>query len=273
MAEERPTEVLPPAEGELPPSGALAHWRAVDATPHHLRDHLKGVGSLTASFATKLSLAEAGELIGLLHDFGKYSLEFQAYIRSATGLKNPDEDDYVDADSLRGKIDHSTAGAQHVWSRLMAAAGSDQKAMIAAQALALCIASHHSGLIDSIGSDGASGGTFGEDRFSRRMTKPEDRVHIEEARRNADAEVLARAEELLSNQALIGSFWAAIETRVSPRSGEGSGGSDGVGSAPHPRTSRGRHIPKGTPRALVARGHLRVKRRTDCPTRRRCARG
>jgi len=157
-----------------------------------------------------LNLAQAGELMGLLHDFGKYSQEFQSYIRSALGLTNPDEDDFVDARAQRGKVDHSTAGAQHVWNRLAAVAGADQKALVAAQAIALCIASHHSGLIDSIGSDGASGTTFGENAFARRMTKPEERAHVEEARRNADANILMRAEEVLADPKLVESLWAAL---------------------------------------------------------------
>jgi CRISPR-associated endonuclease/helicase Cas3 len=40
--------------------------------------------------AAKLGLDLAGELLGLMHDFGKYSLKFQKYIYDATGLINPD---------------------------------------------------------------------------------------------------------------------------------------------------------------------------------------
>ena len=36
-------------------------------------------------------------LEGLWHDLGKYSQEFQAYIKSAECLINPDEGDYIDA--------------------------------------------------------------------------------------------------------------------------------------------------------------------------------
>lgn len=80
-----------------------------------LETHLSGVGNLSRSFAAKINLGSQGQLIGLLHDFGKYSKEFQDYLKSALGKINPDEDDYVDAAGLKGKIDHSTAGAQYIW--------------------------------------------------------------------------------------------------------------------------------------------------------------
>ena len=66
----------------------------------------------------KVDLGMQGEVIGLLHDLGKYSDEFQAYLQSAVGLINPDEDEFVDAKGLKGKVDHSTAGAQLIWREL-----------------------------------------------------------------------------------------------------------------------------------------------------------
>ena len=75
-----------------------------------LGDHLCGVGAMAAANAAKIRLGTQGELIGLLHDLGKYSQAFQNYLKSAVGLLNQDEDeDYVDAASLKGRIDHSTA--------------------------------------------------------------------------------------------------------------------------------------------------------------------
>lgn len=165
---------------------------------HTLEQHLLGVADKANIFAAKFSLAKQGELIGLLHDLGKYSSEFQAYIGSAIGLINEDEDDFVDAHGLKGKIDHSSAGAQLLWDEL-SAKGDLEK--IIAQVLALCIASHHSGLIDCI-----SGGENGpvEDVFTKRMAKPNEKTHLREAKENMDDAVRRRLQSLLSTQELIG---------------------------------------------------------------------
>jgi CRISPR-associated endonuclease/helicase Cas3 len=117
-----------------------------------------------------MKLESAGELIGLLHDLGKYSAEFQECIGSALGLIDTDEDEYVDAGILKGKVDHSTAGAQYVWQALSVRGAKER---IAGQILALCIASHHSGLIDCISSASAS---FGEDTFTKRLRRSGERT-------------------------------------------------------------------------------------------------
>src|SRR5262245_41930989 len=96
----------------------IAHQRKEDGAIQSVEEHLLGVAEIAKSFAAKMHLEEQGELIGLLHDLGKYSKEFQTYIQSAVGLINPDEDDFVDAEGLKGKIDHSSAGAQLVWEEL-----------------------------------------------------------------------------------------------------------------------------------------------------------
>lgn len=46
-----------------------------------LRDHLRRVADLARQFAAPLGFSAEAELAGLLHDFGKYRDEFQAYLR------------------------------------------------------------------------------------------------------------------------------------------------------------------------------------------------
>lgn len=75
----------------------IAHRRSVDGEIQNLWVHLSEVANLTGIFSSKIGLQKLGELVGLLHDVGKASFEFQQYISSATGLINSDEDDYVDA--------------------------------------------------------------------------------------------------------------------------------------------------------------------------------
>jgi CRISPR-associated endonuclease/helicase Cas3 len=56
----------------------IAHRRS-DGDCQSLVQHLLGVSMLARSFSTKIRLGPAGELMGLLHDLGKYSREFQQY--------------------------------------------------------------------------------------------------------------------------------------------------------------------------------------------------
>lgn len=96
----------------------IAHQRKSDKKEQSLETHLLEVSIIAKSLAAKIGLQDQGELIGLLHDLGKYSDEFQIYLKSAVGLIDQDKDDYVDAKSKKGKVDHSTAGAQLVWQEL-----------------------------------------------------------------------------------------------------------------------------------------------------------
>jgi len=96
----------------------IAYRREKDGEIQYLSEHLKEVSRKTCEFASKVGLEEQGEVIGLLHDIGKASYEFEQYIKSAVGLINSDEDDYVDAAGLKGKVDHSTAGAQLIYREL-----------------------------------------------------------------------------------------------------------------------------------------------------------
>lgn len=171
----------------------IAHWRESDQTPHLLKDHLLEVSRFSGIFSRKIRLDIAGELIGLLHDFGKYSEEFRCYIHSALDLLDSDEDGFVDSDALRGKVDHSSAGAQLIWQTL---SKRGERESLIGQLLALCIASHHSGLIDCLDPEGS-------DVFGRRMRKPEEKTHLEEVQSCADAEILVRAHVLLDSPELI----------------------------------------------------------------------
>ncbi len=177
----------------------IAHVRESNGAEHSLSDHLEGTARRCAQSANKLGLGSAGELIGLLHDLGKHSDAFQNYLRSVTGKENPDGDDEVPA-AQRGKVDHSTAGAKLVWNELTKAG---PLGPIVGQALALCIASHHSGLIDCLVADPVEGP---RDDFSRRMLKAEARSHFDESLGKLDPRLRARATTLLQDESLVTSF-------------------------------------------------------------------
>lgn len=91
---------------------------AEDGRKQLLIDHLQGTSQLAERFASVFDAAEWGKTAGLFHDVGKYSAAFQQRILN---------------DGPR--VDHSTAGAL-----LMR--------QIKNVPLSLCIASHHSGLLD-----------------------------------------------------------------------------------------------------------------------------
>jgi len=174
----------------------IAHYREKDGDEQKLWQHLKETSSLAGKFASKINLKKYGELMGLLHDLGKASLEFDQYIRSAAGLIDPDEDDYVDANGKKGKIDHSSAGAQVIY-RYFSDKGAES--VWVSQILSLIIASHHSGLIDCLTPDGG-------DNFSRRMNKPDKKTRVEESISNMDDSIKRKMEELLFNDTFISHF-------------------------------------------------------------------
>jgi CRISPR-associated endonuclease/helicase Cas3 len=71
----------------------IAHYRENDNTAQSLEAHLRGVAALSREHARKIGQDDCGELLGILHDIGKYSDEFQNYLKSAVGLLNQDEDE------------------------------------------------------------------------------------------------------------------------------------------------------------------------------------
>jgi len=171
----------------------IAHRRKSDQTEQSVREHLEEVSLICRCLSEKIGVPGAGELLGLLHDIGKYSKQFQAYIQSATGMLNPDVDDeYVDATALRGRIDHSSAGAQWLWENFRRYGPQGE---LAGQILALCLASHHSGLIDCLAPEGKNG-------FVGRMRKDVEKTHLQECMESVDPEILQRL-NFLATPALI----------------------------------------------------------------------
>lgn len=100
---------------------------------HTLEEHLKSVAELSAEFARPFGNDDWAYLMGLWHDLGKYSAEFQSYIRSASGF-DPD----AHLEGSKGRVDHSTAGAIHALEKI------GDKGRL----LAYAIAGHHAGLGD-----------------------------------------------------------------------------------------------------------------------------
>jgi CRISPR-associated endonuclease/helicase Cas3 len=168
----------------------IAHHRT-SGEDQSLSRHLLEVASLARAFAGKIGLPDAGELVGLLHDLGKYSSAFQNYLKSAVGyLEQDKDDDFIDPQRMKGKIDHSTAGAQTIFCEFKQRGAIDR---IAGEILAVCIASHHSGLIDCLGSDGS-------DLLTKRLEKADAFTHLREAWNRAESTVVSRYKSLTGSQ-------------------------------------------------------------------------
>jgi CRISPR-associated endonuclease/helicase Cas3 len=187
----------------------FAHVRKSDGEEQSVAEHLSAVAELSKQFAAKIGMDPAGELIGLVHDLGKYSQTFQNYLLSALGRLNPDaDDDYVDFKDFKGKIDHSTSGAQLIWQRLES---EGELKRIVGQILAICVASHHSGLIDCVG---GSDERFGHDVFSTRMAKADEKTHLSEAESKMPEQLIQRVAEILKDQTLVSSIGERITRLV-----------------------------------------------------------
>ena len=85
-------------------SAYLGHLDEETGREQLLHDHLTGVADLAGRFAAAFGEEAMGRLLGLYHDIGKYSKEFQEYLRADESEKK----------RRRGRIDHSTAGAQEI---------------------------------------------------------------------------------------------------------------------------------------------------------------
>lgn len=171
----------------------VAHHRKRDNEIQTVCEHLTGTASICKQFTAKIELPEAGELLGLLHDLGKYGTDFQNYIKTETGLLNPDIDD-TDSEpkNLKGKIDHSTAGAQWIWQRFKPF-GLHGK--LIGMILAVCLASHHGGMIDCLCIDGENG-------FLKRIQKNDELTHLSTCLEKADSEIKDVIEHIATEECL-----------------------------------------------------------------------
>ena len=110
--------------------------------------HLEAVETRIRSFISRTFRCQSDDIeawlqLGLLiarwHDLGKCSDEFQQYLMKAGSDAHSGE--------VGGKVDHTSAGAQHAMKSLSAGIGA---------LIAYPIAGHHAGLLDAISENGAS---------------------------------------------------------------------------------------------------------------------
>jgi len=119
----------------------IAHVKKISSGSyeiHYLKHHLKRTAQFSGNFASEFGNSDWGELIGYLHDLGKYHPNWQKYIRKETGYF--DEEAHIEG--YRNRPNHSQAGAAFVFEKF--------KNSPMAKVLAYIIGGHHSGLKDWI---------------------------------------------------------------------------------------------------------------------------
>ena len=116
----------------VPSSQDFNDWEPLD-------EHLLLVASYAEKFAQVLGLGKIGSLMGVLHDIGKSSDEFQLYLKQSNEGK-----------VVPKKVNHSWAGAQQI---IKDTDSLNTQAKMLAVCLAYVISGHHSGLMDGNNGD------------------------------------------------------------------------------------------------------------------------
>ena len=141
----------------------IARIRRCDKSEQTVKEHVEGVAKLCMQFAGKIGMPHMGKAVALKHDMGKAKQEFESYLRYS--FENPDDK------SLRGKVNHASAGAKYCFDNFFST--TDQYQKLTAQIISHIICSHHGGLIDVLD-------LSGRDCFSARVN-PDSEIFYEES--------------------------------------------------------------------------------------------
>lgn len=141
----------------------IAHKREIDGEEQSVKAHSDEVSEYCKSWCKKIGLPALGELIGKLHDLGKVTEEFRDYLLYC--FENPEDK------SLRGTIDHSTAGAMYFYFKYSTGDFYDK---LIIEIVAIIICSHHGGLMNYLDLECRSD-------FLERISKDKEKIHYDEA--------------------------------------------------------------------------------------------
>ena len=137
----------------IPP---VAHVRQLPdeswAPPHSLEEHLTGTARLAGQFAAVFNSENWGRLIGLAHDIGKSSAQWQQYLFAKSGFER-------EAAHLEGNphiIEHADTSAIHA----QEIHAQDNFKESIGRVLAYCISGHHTGLSDWYKTERSSGSSL-----------------------------------------------------------------------------------------------------------------
>ena len=123
----------------------IAHIRESDGKEQTLSSHCRNVAALCSRGAEIVGLSKLAELIGLTHDMGKATDEFEDYLRAA--LRD---------DKANSPHHHAPTGAIYAYRRWFMRENAPACERAAAQIAMLCILGHHAGLTDCLDVKGRS---------------------------------------------------------------------------------------------------------------------
>ncbi len=158
--------------------GYYAHVRE-DGKTQTVAEHLRRTAEKAAECLKECGLSNAGYLAGIVHDMGKYSPDFQSYIREGNA-------------SRRGSVIHSFQGCQFLLNQFNSS--QDPYESFTAEIIAFAVGAHH-GLFDCVGEAKDIGLQY---------RKEKDGIHYPEA-------VCVLSDEVITNAEIAKVFSAAVE--------------------------------------------------------------
>lgn len=125
-----------------------AHYRKSDKRHQSVSEHLLNVSRYCKTYGKSIRIIKLSELVGLLHDMGKLSDEFQEYIRVAI---EHEENGTIDEWKKSCKtVDHGKAGGMYIYRKYHSMKG---YAKIAAEIVSMVVCYHHGSLHDFLTMD------------------------------------------------------------------------------------------------------------------------
>lgn len=121
----------------------IAHIRKTDGAIQTVQEHLLEVKEIAEKHGEKIGIKYLAGLAGMLHDLGKFTIEFKTYIELA--VHSPDQA------PKRGSVDHSTAGGKFLYNLFHFQ--EDIYGALLAEIIGNAIISHHSYLHDYLNAD------------------------------------------------------------------------------------------------------------------------
>ncbi len=109
-------------------------------------EHCTKTAELCSEYLSSVGLKKTAYSVGILHDCGKFTDEFDDYIKRASSGEK----------AIRGEVIHSFAGVSLALNKYHNAQSNNKYELLASELIASAVGSHH-GLFDCISADGKSG--------------------------------------------------------------------------------------------------------------------